>query len=49
MVIIWLTCSGDLLTFDMAEVRSETMLQLGICAGTEMVSDSGNSSTVVIH
>ena len=46
---LWLTCSGDLLTFEMEEVRSETMLQFGICAGTEMVSDSGNSSTVVIH
>ena len=47
------TCRGDLLTFDMEEVRLETILQLvlqlGICASTEMVRDRGNSRTDVMH
>lgn len=44
-----LTCSGDRFTFDIPEVRSDTILQLGICAGTEMVRERGNSSTAVMH
>lgn len=42
------TCRGDLRTLPTDDVISAIMLQLGICAGTLMVNDIGNSKTPLI-